>query len=54
MERTQCAAVTPVAYGWSDVGSWQAVWELSGRDELDNFGQGSVVFVHSRGSYVSQ
>jgi mannose-1-phosphate guanylyltransferase/mannose-6-phosphate isomerase len=53
MERTKCAAVMPVAYGWSDVGSWHAVWELSGRDELDNFGQGSVVFVDSRGSYVS-
>jgi mannose-1-phosphate guanylyltransferase/mannose-6-phosphate isomerase len=52
MERTQCAAVMPVAYGWSDVGSWQAVWELSGRDTLDNFAEGSVVFVDSRGSYV--
>src|ERR1700749_3346328 len=26
MERTTRAAVMPVAYGWSDVGSWQAVW----------------------------
>jgi mannose-1-phosphate guanylyltransferase / mannose-6-phosphate isomerase len=53
MERTKSAAVMPVSYGWSDVGSWQAVWELSGRDALDNFGQGSVVFVDSRGSYVT-
>jgi mannose-1-phosphate guanylyltransferase / mannose-6-phosphate isomerase len=52
MERAQCAAVMPVSYGWSDVGSWQAVWELSGRDTLDNFGQGPVVLVDSRGSYV--
>jgi mannose-1-phosphate guanylyltransferase/mannose-6-phosphate isomerase len=52
MERTDRAAVVPVSYGWSDVGSWQAVWELSGRDDLGNFGQGSVVFVDSRGSYV--
>src|SRR5262249_40918116 len=52
MERTQCAAVMPVSYGWSDVGSWQAVWELSGRDTLENFGQGPVVFADSRGSYV--
>ena len=53
MERTKSAAVMPVSYGWSDVGSWQAVWELSDRDALDNFGQGSVVFVDSRGSYVT-
>jgi mannose-1-phosphate guanylyltransferase/mannose-6-phosphate isomerase len=53
MERTKRAAVTPVSYGWSDVGSWQAVWELSSRDALGNSGQGSVVFVNSRGSYVT-
>jgi len=53
MERTTRAAVTPVSYGWSDVGSWQAVWELSGRDALGNSGQGTVIFVDSRGSYVS-
>ncbi len=53
MERTKRAAVMPVAYGWSDVGSWQAVWELSGRDGLGNSSQGSVVFVDSRGSYVT-
>ncbi len=53
MERTKRAAVMPVAYGWSDVGSWQAVWELSDRDALGNSAQGSVVFVDSRGSYVA-
>ena len=29
MEKTKRAAVIPVACGWSDVGSWHAVWELS-------------------------
>ena len=53
MERTARAAVMPVSYGWSDVGSWQAVWELSERDALGNASHGSVIFVDSRGSYVS-
>ncbi len=57
MERTKRAAVMPVAYGWSDVGSWQAVWELSGRDASGNAGQssgpGAVEFVDSRGSYAA-
>ena len=53
MERTTRAAVMPVSYGWSDVGSWQAVWELSDRDALGNSAHGSVVFVDSRGSYVT-
>jgi mannose-1-phosphate guanylyltransferase / mannose-6-phosphate isomerase len=52
MERTRRAAVMPVLYGWSDVGSWQAVWELSDRDKLGNFANGSVVFVDSRGCHV--
>ena len=53
MERTERAVVMPVSYGWSDVGSWQAVWELSNRDALGNSARGSVVFVDSRGSYVT-
>ena len=28
MERTDRAAVVPVDLGWSDVGSWNAVWEV--------------------------
>jgi len=53
MERTKRAAVMPVSYGWSDVGSWAAVWELSSRDALGNSSQGAVVFVDSRGCYVT-
>ena len=52
MEQTKSAAVMPVSYGWSDVGSWQAVWELSGRDTFSNSAHGPVVFVDSRSSYV--
>ena len=53
MERTARAAVIPVSYGWSDVGSWQSVWELSARDAANNAAQGSAVFVDARGSYVA-
>ena len=53
MERTDRAAVMPVSYGWSDVGSWQAVWELSERDAEGNAAQGRAVFVDTRGSYVA-
>ena len=48
MERTASAAVMPVSYGWSDVGSWQAVWELSERDAAGNAAHGTAVFVDSR------
>src|SRR5262249_41359183 len=53
MERTEHAAVMPVSYGWSDVGSWQAVWELSERDADHNAAQGNAVFVDARSSYVA-
>ena len=53
MERTTRAAVMPVSYGWSDVGSWQTVWELSPQDSVGNAAQGPAVFVDTRGSYVA-
>ena len=53
MERTERAAVLPVSYGWSDVGSWQAVWELSQRDADGNAAQGTAIFVDARNSYVA-
>jgi len=47
MEKTAHAAVVPVACGWSDVGSWHAVWELSDKDALGNVAQGRAVFEDS-------
>jgi mannose-1-phosphate guanylyltransferase/mannose-6-phosphate isomerase len=52
MEKTTRAAVVPVSYAWSDVGSWQAVWELSAKDSAGNAAQGPAVFLNSKGSYV--
>ena len=53
MEKTSLAAVVPVACGWSDVGSWHAVWELSSKDEQGNAAQGPAVFEDSRNCNVS-
>ena len=53
MERTKRAAVIPVAYDWSDVGSWNAVWELTARDAAGNAANGRAVFVDSRDSYAT-
>jgi mannose-1-phosphate guanylyltransferase / mannose-6-phosphate isomerase len=52
MERTKHAAVMPVSFGWSDVGSWQAVWELSPRDGAENAARGSALFVDAKDCYV--
>ena len=53
MEKTSRAAVVPVACGWSDVGSWHAVWELSDKDADGNAAQGTAVFEDSRNCNVS-
>jgi mannose-1-phosphate guanylyltransferase/mannose-6-phosphate isomerase len=53
MEKTKRAAVVPVSYGWSDVGSWRTVWEIAQKDAAGNAAQGNAVFVDTNGSYVS-
>jgi len=53
MEKTPRAAVVPVACGWSDVGSWHAVWELSEKDAEGNAARGTAVFEDSRNCNVS-
>ena len=53
MEKTSRAAVVPVACGWSDVGSWHAVWELSDKDGEGNAARGAAVFEDSRNCNVS-
>ncbi len=52
MERTDRAAVVPVDLGWSDVGSWSAVWDVMSHDADGNASTGSVVFHDSRNSLV--
>lgn len=52
MEKTSRAAVVPVACGWSDVGSWHAVWALSAKDGEGNVVRGTAVFENSRNCNV--
>ena len=52
MEKTGRAMVVPVAFGWSDVGSWSAIWQASPQDENGNYLAGDVLAVGTRDSYV--
>jgi len=52
MERTTRAAVVPADLGWSDVGSWNAVWEVLDHDAAGNATDGPVVVLDSRNSLV--
>ena len=52
MERTRQAAVVPADLGWSDVGSWDALWETSVKDADQNVLQGPVEALDSSGCFV--
>jgi mannose-1-phosphate guanylyltransferase/mannose-6-phosphate isomerase len=52
MERTDAAAVLPVDIGWSDLGSWAALWDVAARDADGNATLGDVIAIDSRDSYV--
>ena len=52
MEKTPRTAVVPVSCGWTDVGSWSALWELGATGEADNVTVGDVMAEHTRGSYL--
>ena len=43
MEKTDRAAVVPLDAGWSDVGAWSALWDISERDGQGNVTQGDVL-----------
>jgi mannose-1-phosphate guanylyltransferase / mannose-6-phosphate isomerase len=51
-ERTQRAAVVPADLGWSDVGSWSALWEIGKKDQSGNVAVGDVVMEAATGCYV--
>ncbi|MCA0405020.1 MAG: mannose-1-phosphate guanylyltransferase/mannose-6-phosphate isomerase [Proteobacteria bacterium] len=53
MEKTQSAAVVPGAFGWSDIGGWDALWDMSDKDENGNALQGRVTVLDSANNYVS-
>ena len=52
MERTDAAVVVPLAAGWSDVGSWDALHEASEPDADGNVLRGDVLALETRGCYV--
>jgi mannose-1-phosphate guanylyltransferase/mannose-6-phosphate isomerase len=45
MEHATDGVVVPVEMGWSDVGSWSTLWEISSKDEAGNATRGTVIAV---------
>lgn len=52
MEKTGRAMVVPLDAGWSDIGSWAALWEVGNRDGHGNLTHGDVIAVDCVNSFL--
>ncbi len=52
MEKTRSAAVIPLDCGWSDLGSWPALWEASDKDKDGNATIGEILVADTKNSYL--
>lgn len=52
MEKSNCVAVVPCSIGWSDIGSWDALGDLTPADEQGNRIHGEAVLHEVSNTYV--
>lgn len=52
MEKTDKAVVMPVDVGWDDVGSFEALWSISEKDDRENVVSGDTALIDVDGSLV--
>lgn len=52
MENTQRGVVVPCDMGWSDIGSWQALWQQEEKDASGNALRGPVTAIDTENSYI--
>lgn len=53
MEKTKEAMVIPLNSDWSDLGSWNALWEAKSKNKDNNYINGDVITKNTTNSYVS-
>lgn len=52
MEHTAAAVMVPLDAGWSDVGAWSALWQISDKDQAGNVHSGDVLSTDSSNNFV--
>ena len=53
MEKTEHAVLVPLDAGWSDIGSWSSLWEITEKDHNGNASSGDVMLFDTHNSFVS-
>lgn len=51
MENTKDAVVVAMNAGWSDIGSWSSLWDVSEKDKNNNVATGDVILRDATNSY---
>ena len=52
MEQSQNTLVLPVDFGWNDIGSWQAVSQLTPEDSQQNRVNGNAILLNTKNTFV--
>ena len=52
MEKTNNSVVVPFNGSWSDIGSWDALWELKSKDNNNNVTEGDTFLSNVKNSYI--
>lgn len=52
MEKTDSGVVIPMDPGWSDIGSWQSLWDSGSQNEQGNVIRGDVIAYDTKNSYI--
>ena len=52
MEKTKIGSVLPLKSGWSDVGSWDSLWNICDKDENDNVLVGDIFLEKTSNCYL--
>jgi len=52
MQKTDNAVVVLMEAGWSDIGSWSSLWDVSKKDDAGNVAPGDVKLRHTENSFI--
>lgn len=53
MEKLSDALTIELDAGWSDIGSWEALWEVADKDEHGNHTQGDIIAIDTTDTLIS-
>jgi len=51
MEKTEVGVMVPLKAGWSDIGSWDALWQIGKKDNKKNVVHGDVLIKNVKNSF---